>query len=968
MNRVRFALLTVMATAAAAALSGASPGATPSSGTIGPPDGTSVSWTGPQHAASTTGPSDPECNTPGTDALNPGGFCDDFSLTVNVPQRTGSFDVQVTGLPPAEDYDLYVFDRNGNEVGSSGNPGGVELATVDCPSPAESPYTIRVVYFTTVDDGTGSPGYQAQATYHDQACAVNPPDRVAAYNDNALSFAPATIASAHFLGSEPQTTLERREAWTPQGAPVDPNRIFLDWPLSSRSNIGQLSRSLDGGDSFRLLFDPTCAARSRPNCATGGGGDTEEDVNLVNGRVFFSDQEVLANEAYAASQDHGDTFLTQTPVANTTSATDRQWLAATDNTAHTAAGQTIEAFFTYHVPPNAYVQAVTTDTDLPVPQPAPQLSDAGQTGQPKVDNNPSSPGHGWIYYPYAAFRGGGTWVATAPSASYALPTSWHTTQVTPNVVDSFPWIAIDRHGNAYLSWDSGGLVYYSYSAIDAACNNPSLGGTPGTCWSPRARITPPSVTSAVFPEITAGDDGRLGVTYIGTTEYSGVPDGASPSVHWNTYAAVITGAASASPVVNTGIVSHRFSHQGNICSSGTFCGLPGVGDPSRDDRSLADMIDVGFDQGGRLGVIFQDNYTASFQNTPDRVADLSPFDHFAKQTSGPSVVASASPISVSIPRDARADAAGDATWPNRAYTNPGANLPSLDLLGASVAFGNGNVVAKLKLADATVAGMQRDLAAYNVACPLCQQAQRLQYVLRFYSATEAYHLSLEVLPDGTTHFFGGRLDANDGIVNPASPTSVIAAGYHDDFAATGSIANGQITISAPASSFGAASGSGLFSVTGFAMAGPTEANETLASNVMRTVDASPPFDSTLQSTADLAVTKTGPATGKVGLALTYTIKVTNNGPSDATGVTMTDTLPKNAGYASSTRTQGSCAAAKGKVTCSLGNLAAGATATVTITVKPTSKGTSTDTATATAASPADPDTSNNTASVSTSVR
>jgi hypothetical protein len=76
---------------------------------------------------------------------------------------------------------------------------------------------------------------------------------------------------------------------------------------------------------------------------------------------------------------------------------------------------------------------------------------------------------------------------------------------------------------------------------------------------------------------------------------------------------------------------------------------------------------------------------------------------------------------------------------------------------------------------------------------------------------------------------------------------VIAAGYHTDFAATGSVISNTITIEAPQSMFppGLGSGTQLFSVTGFSMAGPLEANERLASDVMRTVDASPPFDRTL---------------------------------------------------------------------------------------------------------------------------
>ena len=121
--------------------------------------------------------------------------------------------------------------------------------------------------------------------------------------------------------------------------------------------------------------------------------------------------------------------------------------------------------------------------------------------------------------------------------------------------------------------------------------------------------------------------------------------------------------------------------------------------------------------------------------------------------------------------------------------------------------------------------------------------------------------------------------------------------------------------------------------------------------------------------ADLAVVKTGPATGKVGQALTYTIKATNKGPNAAPGVTVTDTLPKNAGFGSVTTTQGTCAPKPQQqvVTCSVGNVASGATVTVTLVIKPTTKGDFTDTATVSATSPNDPVSGNNTSSVTTKV-
>ena len=128
---------------------------------------------------------------------------------------------------------------------------------------------------------------------------------------------------------------------------------------------------------------------------------------------------------------------------------------------------------------------------------------------------------------------------------------------------------------------------------------------------------------------------------------------------------------------------------------------------------------------------------------------------------------------------------------------------------------------------------------------------------------------------------------------------------------------------------------------------------------------------TVNPAADLAVTMTdAPDPAALGQPLRYTIVVTNNGPSTANGVTLSDALPKNAGYSSASTTQGTCSAKPEKrtVTCSLGTMVSGATVTVTIEVKPTAKGTATNTATVTATSPADPNTANNKATATTAVK
>jgi uncharacterized repeat protein (TIGR01451 family) len=78
--------------------------------------------------------------------------------------------------------------------------------------------------------------------------------------------------------------------------------------------------------------------------------------------------------------------------------------------------------------------------------------------------------------------------------------------------------------------------------------------------------------------------------------------------------------------------------------------------------------------------------------------------------------------------------------------------------------------------------------------------------------------------------------------------------------------------------------------------------------------------------ADLAIAKTAPGSTVAGGLLTYSLTVTNNGPADATNVVVTDALP--AGTTSLTSSI-PCTAA---VTCTIGNLANGASISFTITV------------------------------------
>ncbi len=122
---------------------------------------------------------------------------------------------------------------------------------------------------------------------------------------------------------------------------------------------------------------------------------------------------------------------------------------------------------------------------------------------------------------------------------------------------------------------------------------------------------------------------------------------------------------------------------------------------------------------------------------------------------------------------------------------------------------------------------------------------------------------------------------------------------------------------------------------------------------------------------DLKITKAASAPSvQLGSTLTYTIQVENLGPDAATGVLVTDSLPKGVDFGSVSSTLGQCALQGRKVTCNIGGLLTAATgvhtATITLNVIPRKSGTITNTASV-KGDQKDPVKSNDEAAVTTQV-
>jgi uncharacterized repeat protein (TIGR01451 family) len=198
------------------------------------------------------------------------------------------------------------------------------------------------------------------------------------------------------------------------------------------------------------------------------------------------------------------------------------------------------------------------------------------------------------------------------------------------------------------------------------------------------------------------------------------------------------------------------------------------------------------------------------------------------------------------------------------------------------------------------------------------------------------------------------------------------------FSCSAPSAGGTGTITCNNASFGV--GSATFSITVHINPGATGSVTNTAVVSSATSDPNPNGNTptattTVTSSADLSIVKTATAAVTGGTNATYHIVVTNNGPSDATAVNMSDTLPPNTTFVSETQTGGpsfTCnnpsVGGTGTVSCSIATLTSGATATFDIVAHfaaATPTGPSSNTAIVSSA--ADPNASNNSSTAVTQV-
>src|SRR5690242_16114103 len=185
-----------------------------------------------------------------TGSYGPGTACAsrfDFPVGAN----TTTIDVAATADIPANDIVLHLY-YGSVLLGTSDtatSPEAVHYAPGGIVPPGT--YSAEVCPFDA-NQNNGNTNYHGSVVLTElpvpstlpQPPSPRPAPPVSFDTSGALQFAPATLVSAHYLCAEPQTTIERTVSGS---SGVDPNLVYADCPLTSRTQTSLFDRSTDGG-------------------------------------------------------------------------------------------------------------------------------------------------------------------------------------------------------------------------------------------------------------------------------------------------------------------------------------------------------------------------------------------------------------------------------------------------------------------------------------------------------------------------------------------------------------------------------------------------------------------------------------------------------------------------------------------------------------------------------------------------
>ena len=165
-------------------------------------------------------------------------------------------------------------------------------------------------------------------------------------------------------------------------------------------------------------------------------------------------------------------------------------------------------------------------------------------------------------------------------------------------------VATDTESNAYHIWTGADEGVYMSRSTDS-----------GQSWEQNStRISPVEIISSVFPQVDAGDPGRIAITYLGSenaselnqSDIDGNPwDGnahyANSNVSYYLYITYSLNALDENPVFHTVRASADPVQVGSICLNSGDCR-----DIGGSNRNLLDFNDLHIDNEGRVYIAFAD--------------------------------------------------------------------------------------------------------------------------------------------------------------------------------------------------------------------------------------------------------------------------------------------------------------------------------------------------------------------------